>query len=94
MLIDREYIVYVKQLKSRKMVVEVSNGNGLSPKAQTDAKIVYYEVKTNAKTATAREKKLKSLNRTRLQELVRGSNPDMLDLRTTLNSGIINETNF
>ncbi len=91
---DREYIVYIRELKSKKMVVEVSQGEIANGYAQNEGKLVYYEVKNNIRTAMAREKKLKSLNRLKLIEMVRNNNPEMLDLRNTLTSNDINEINF
>lgn len=91
---DRRYIVCVRQLKNKKMVIEISSGNENISPAPKEGKLVYYEIKNNVRTAVAREKKLKSLNRLKLVEVVKRGNPEMFDLRDTLSLDNINETNF
>ncbi|MCI0450100.1 MAG: hypothetical protein L0Y79_10030 [Chlorobi bacterium] len=90
---EREFIICIRQLKNKKMVVEISNRVYSSPGLK-DEKLVYYEVKKNIRAAMAREKRLKSLNRLKLVEVVKRGNPEMFDLRDTLSLDNINETNF
>ena len=43
-------------------------------------KIVYFEKFNNRRTAKARLRKIESLDRAKLVELIKGSNPEMLSL--------------
>lgn len=54
-------------------------------------KLVYFEFKANKRSAEAGEKKLRSLNKKSLMNYIRKSNPEMLDLKYTINSNKITE---
>ena len=88
----KEFIVYVKMVKSKKLITGVSNNmkavvNGKAVISNNGAagniKVVYYEIKKSKRQAIAREKELKTLNRKKLTSFVGYHNPDMLDLSKT-----------
>ncbi len=86
----KKYIVYIKKGINNKMTVGVSS-NMSSEIARYEnfnygrsrilnSKIVYYEIKEGVRSASAREKELKQLNRKQLASLVISANPELLDL--------------
>ena len=89
---QKEFIVYVKMARSKKMLTGVSNNmktiitgpsalNGFEKPGSI--KIVYYEIKKSKRQAIAREKELKSFNKKKLISFIRYHNPDLLDLGKT-----------
>jgi len=89
---QKEFIVYIKMVKTKKMTTGISNNmksfmNGKAglndPEKAGSIKIVYYEIKKSKRQAIAREKEFKSLNRKKLNSLVRYHNPDLLDFGKT-----------
>jgi predicted GIY-YIG superfamily endonuclease len=89
---QKEFIVYVKMARSKKMLTGVSNNmktiitgpralNGFEKPGSI--KIVYYEIKKSNRQAIAREKELKSFNKKKLISFIRYHNPDLLDLGKT-----------
>lgn len=89
---QKEFIVYVKMARSKKMSTGVSSNMKTiitSPKALNgfekpgSIKIIYYEIKKSKRQAIAREKELKSFNKNKLISFIRYHNPDLLDLGKT-----------
>ncbi len=95
---QKEFIVYVKMTRPNKLSTGVlsamtakpegSNGRTVVAISGRDhANIVFYETRKSKRQAVAREKELKKLNRKKLTELVRQSNPEMLDISGIWNDG-------
>jgi predicted GIY-YIG superfamily endonuclease len=86
----KKYVVYVKKDRNNKLIAGVSSNmsseivryenlnNGRNMNLNT--KVVYYEIKDGIRSASAREKELKQLNRKQLASLVMSANPEILDL--------------
>jgi hypothetical protein len=92
----KEYIVYVKHVNGKRIQAgkmltssfiagcHPADGNG-------NWKLVYFEFKASKRSAEAGENKLRSLNKKSLMDYVKKSNPEMLDLKFTINSNKITE---
>jgi predicted GIY-YIG superfamily endonuclease len=61
------------------------NGSEKSNEKTSSGKLIYFEIKKNIRIAQAAENKFKSLTRNKLIEMIRKSNPELLDLKNTLN---------
>src|SRR4030095_1498751 len=84
-----DYIVYVKTLNNKRLVVgkmKVSGFNELNRISENGGsfKLIYFEYRKNIRSAEMKEKKLKSLPRTKLIDEIKKSNPELLDLKHTI----------
>ena len=59
-----------------------------SDKIESRLKIIYYESLQNKRQALKRQKELRSLNRKKLNELIRKFNPELLDFKSMWKSEI------
>ncbi|MBC8484515.1 MAG: hypothetical protein H8D45_00535 [Bacteroidetes bacterium] len=67
--------------KSEKYKIELMEDAKLKNSLSSGkTKIIYFEKFNNRRTAKARLRKIESLDRTKLVELIKGSNPEMLNL--------------
>jgi hypothetical protein len=85
-----EYIVYVKIFRNKRLDIGKIksarlNGSEKSNEKTSSGKLIYFEIKKNIRIAQAAENKFKSLTRNKLIEMIRKSNPELLDLKNTLN---------
>ena len=88
--IMKKYVVYIKKDGSNKLIVgvssnmssEISRSENLNIARNNgmNTKVVYYEIKDGIRSASAREKELKQLNRKQLASFVMSANPELLDL--------------
>jgi len=86
-----EYIVYVKMLRNKRLVIgkmksTAFNGGYELTKNNKGGKLIYFELKKNIKGAQAAENKFKSLTRNKLMEKIKNINPELLDLKQTINN--------
>jgi len=92
----KEYIVYVKLFNDKKNAVGkmLTHRFITSYKPETNGenwKLIYFEFKSTIRSAQAKEKKLRLLKKNILMDFVRRSNPELLDLKYTINSSNILE---
>jgi len=86
----KEYIVYVKLINGKKAAAckmpahMFISSCGLEENSNK-WKLVYFEFKSTKRLAETKEKKLKSLNMKALIDIVKRSNPELLDLKYTIN---------
>lgn len=87
----KDFTVFIITAISNKIRISVSNNMGSeiarieknsSDKNENGSKIVYYESLQNKRQALKRQKELRSLNRKKLNELIRKFNPELLDFKS------------
>jgi len=80
-VIQSEIILYVTKDKKQKFKSGLMEARLLEKTLlEGKAKIVYFEKFENSRTAKSRFKKMQSLKRDKLVELIEESNPEMLNL--------------
>ena len=80
-MIESEIIVFVEKDKRQRYKCVLTTVNLLKKSfGNGKVKIVYYEIFTSSRTAKSRLKKLQSLDSMKLVELIKSSNPEMLNL--------------
>ncbi len=80
-MFDTELIVYVVKDKSQKYDCGLTEVVKLKKSLTSEkVKIVYFEKFENRRKATSRYNKIQLLDRLKLVELIKGSNPEMLNL--------------
>jgi len=84
-----EYIVFVKILKNKRMVIgnmRLRDMNGINDpnERRQGSKLIYFEIKKNMRVAQAAENKFRSLTRNKLIEKIRNTNLELLDLKHTV----------
>jgi putative endonuclease len=90
---SRTYFVYILASETRELYIGVTNDlarriaehrSGLNPKSYScrhrTARLVYFEMTTDVRSAIRREKRLKQLNRQRKLRLIEKMNADWRDL--------------
>jgi hypothetical protein len=92
----KDYIVYVKLINDKKAATgKMPTHRFLSSFGRAvngeKWKLVYFEFKSTKRAAEAKEKKLGSLNKKVLLDMVKISNPELLDLKYTINESSILE---
>jgi predicted GIY-YIG superfamily endonuclease len=91
-----EYIIYIKILKNNKIIIGKLRTSSLKDISANGSekdswKLIYFENKKGIRAAEMRERKLKSLNRKKLFEEIRKSNPELLDLKYTITNASLSE---
>jgi hypothetical protein len=80
-MIESEIIVFVEKDRKERYTCALTTVDLLKKSfVNGKVKIVYYEIFTNNRTARSRLKKMQSLSKIELAELIKGSNPEMLNL--------------
>ena len=89
----KEYIVFVKLINGKKAAAGkmLTHRFISSYESGEKWKLVYFEFKNSKRMAELKEKKLRSLNKKVLMEVVKRSNPELLDLKYTINRNNIFE---
>jgi len=80
-MFENEVIVYVEKENKQNYKCTLTDVNILKNSLLNgESKIIYFEKFKSSRTAKSRLKKMKSLNLYKLVELIKGSNPEMLNL--------------
>ncbi len=80
-MFENEVIVYVEKENKQNYKCTLTDVNILKNSLLNgESKIIYFEKFNNKRTAGSRLKKMQSLDRMKLMELIEGSNPEMLNL--------------
>lgn len=86
-MFESEFIVYVEKEKKQKykcILAEVDPWSELVVNGKV--KIVYFEIFKDRRRAKSKLKKLQSLNCSKLIEMIKNSNPEMLNLINCFNN--------
>jgi len=80
-MFDNESIVYVEKGNNRRFKCSVTSVYLMKKLLiNAEVKIIYYEIFKNNRSAKSRLKKMQLLSRLKLVELIKNSNPEMLNL--------------
>lgn len=80
-MFESESIVYVEKDNRRRYKCDATSVYMLKELlVNGEVKIIYFETFKSSRGAKARLKKMQSLDRLKLVELIKGSNPEMLNL--------------
>lgn len=84
-----EYIVYVRMLRNKRLVIgkmRLAAFNTVAGSAGNSfgGKLIYFELKKSIRQAQAVENRFKSLTRNMLMDKIRNINPELSDLRQTI----------
>jgi len=80
-MFESEVIVYVEKEKRQSYKCALTDVDILKNSlVNGKVKIIYFEKFNSSRTAKSRLKKMQSLDRFKLVELIKGSNPEMLNL--------------
>ena len=80
-MFESEYIVYVKKDKRQRYKCVLSEVDPWTvPLVNEKLKIVYFEIFKSSRGAKSRLKKMQSLSRLKLIEIIKDSNAEMLNL--------------
>jgi hypothetical protein len=88
-----EYIVYVRLLRNKRLVIgkmRLAAFNAAADPTGNDlgGKLIYFELKKNMRAAVLIENKFRSLTRNKLMDKIRNINPELFDLKQTINNNI------